>query len=90
MIGEKIKKKRKELNLTQEYLAKELNISRQAISKWEKEMSEPSMENLVKLSEIFGVDIEYFKNEKEERSKKGEIFWSFIYIIIALLPLIHI
>lgn len=84
MIGEKIKKKRKELNLTQEYLAKELNISRQAISKWEKEMSEPSMENLVKLSKIFGVDIEYFKNEKEEKSKKGEIFWSFLYIIIAL------
>ena len=78
MIGEKIKKKRKELNLTQEYLAKELNISRQAISKWEKEMSYPSMENLVKLSEIFGVDIEYFKNEKEEKSKKGEIFWSYI------------
>lgn len=78
MIGEKIKNKRKELNLTQEYLAKELNISRQAISKWEKEMSYPSMENLVKLSEIFGVDIEYFKNEKEEKSKKGEIFWSYI------------
>ena len=84
MIGEKIKKKRKELNLTQEYLAKELNISRQAISKWEKEMSYPSMENLVKLSEIFGVDIEYFKNEKKKKSKRGEIFWSFLYIIIAL------
>lgn len=53
MIGQKIKNKRKELNLTQEYLAKELNISRQAVSKWEKEISEPSMENLVKLSEIF-------------------------------------
>ena len=36
MIGEKIKKKRKELNLTQEYLAKELNISRQAISNGKK------------------------------------------------------
>ena len=69
MIGQKIKNKRKELNLTQEYLARELNISRQAVSKWEKEISEPSMENLVKLSEIFGVDIGYFKNEKEEESK---------------------
>ena len=34
MIGDKIKNKRKELNLTQEYLAKELNISRQVVSKW--------------------------------------------------------
>ena len=62
MIGDKIKNKRKELNLTQEYLAKELNISRQAVSKWEKGLSEPSMDNLVKLSGIFGVDIKYFKN----------------------------
>lgn len=82
MIGQKIKNKRKELNLTQEYLAKELNISRQAISKWEKGMSEPSMENLVKLSEIFGVDIGYFKNEEYE-SKIGKIFWSFLYAIIG-------
>ncbi len=83
MIGQKIKNKRKELNLTQEYLAKELNISRQAVSKWEKEISEPSMENLVKLSEIFGVDIGYFKNEKEEESKIRKIFWSFLYAIIG-------
>ena len=87
MIGEKIKKKRKELNLTQEYLAKELNISRQAISKWEKEMSYPSMENLVKLSEIFGVDIEYFKkdnDEKENDSLISKIFWDFLYAAIGL------
>lgn len=82
MIGQKIKNKRKELNLTQEYLAKELNISRQAVSKWEKEISEPSMENLVKLSEIFRVDIGYFKNEEDE-SKIGKIFWSFLYAIIG-------
>lgn len=84
MIGQKIKNKRKELNLTQEYLAKELNISRQAVSKWEKEISEPSMENLVKLSEIFGVDIGYFKNEKEEESKIRKIFWDFLYAAIGL------
>lgn len=84
MIGQKIKNKRKELNLTQEYLAKELNISRQAVSKWEKETSEPSMENLVKLSEIFGVDIGYFKNEKEEEAKIRKIFWDFLYAAIGL------
>lgn len=86
MIGEKIKSKRKELNLTQEYLAKELNISRQAVSKWEKGISEPSMENLVKLSEIFGVDIKYFKNndEKENESLFSKIFWDFLYAAIGL------
>ena len=86
MIGEKIKNKRKELNLTQEYLAKELNISRQAVSKWEKGLSEPSMDNLVKLSEIFGVDIKYFKNkdEKENESFISKIFWNFLYAAIGL------
>ena len=87
MIGEKIKNKRKELNLTQEYLAKELNISRQAVSKWEKGLSEPSMDNLVKLSGIFGVDIDYFKKDKKDEDEKSlvyKIFWNFLYAIIGL------
>ncbi|WP_306489672.1 helix-turn-helix domain-containing protein [Anaerococcus octavius] len=87
MIGEKIKNKRKELNLTQEYLAKELNISRQAVSKWEKGLSEPSMDNLVKLSEIFGVDISYFKKDndlEENRYQASRIFWDILYAAIGL------
>lgn len=84
MIGEKIKNKRKELNLTQEYLAKELNISRQAVSKWEKGLSDPSMDNLVKLSEIFGVDIDYFKKDGEDnKSPISNIFWDFLYAAIG-------
>lgn len=93
MIGEKIKNKRKELNFTQEYLAKELGISRQAVSKWEKGLSEPSMDNLVRLSEIFGVDIEYFKTdngEKENNSTISKIFWNILYVAIGLVfYLIH-
>lgn len=84
MIGEKIKNKRKELNLTQEYLADELKISRQAVSKWEKGLSEPSMDNLVKLSEIFGVDIDYFKKD-ENKSPISNIFWDFLYAAIGLI-----
>ena len=88
MIGEKIKNKRKELNLTQEYLAKELNISRQAVSKWEKGISEPSMDNLVKLSEIFGVDIDYFKKDSDlekNTSQASRIFWDILYAAIGLI-----
>lgn len=71
--------------MTQEYLAKELNISRQAVSKWEKGLSEPSMDDLLKLSEIFGVDIEYFKKEeKENKSPISNIFWDFLYAAIGL------
>ncbi len=88
MIGEKIKNKRKELNLTQEYLAKELNISRQAVSKWEKGLSEPSMDNLLKLSEIFGVDIDYFKKDsdlEDSKSQASRIFWDILYVAIGLI-----
>ena len=88
MIGEKIKNKRRELNLTQEYLAKELNISRQAVSKWEKGISEPSMDNLVKLSEIFGVDIDYFKKDSDlekNTSQASRIFWDILYAAIGLI-----
>lgn len=88
MIGEKIKNKRKELNLTQEYLAKELNISRQAVSKWEKGLSEPSMDNLLKLSEIFGVDIDYFKKDSDQEDSKSQasrIFWDILYAAIGLI-----
>ena len=85
MIGEKIKNKRKELNFTQEYLAKELNISRQAVSKWEKGLSEPSMDNLVRLSEIFGVDIDYFRKDNETKeSTASKIFWDILYAAIGL------
>lgn len=94
MIGEKIKEKRSELNMTQEYLANKLSISRQAISKWEKGLSEPSMDNLEKLSEIFGVDISYFKNagkdekdpieEFKSKSILSRIFWYILYYFISI------
>lgn len=74
MYGEKIKSKRKENKLSQEELANKLGITRQAISKWETEKSTPTMTNLMELSEVFGVEMEYFiadnKEEIEEKDKK--------------------
>ena len=45
------------------------------------------MDNLVKLSEIFGVDIEYFKKdngEEENKASVSNIFWSMLYAAIGL------
>ncbi|SCH30822.1 MULTISPECIES: helix-turn-helix domain-containing protein [unclassified Romboutsia] len=52
-LGENLKKLRKENNLSQEQLAEKLNISRQAISKWESGKTYPDIENLILLRNIF-------------------------------------
>ena len=51
LLGEKLKKLRKARGLSQEQLADQLNVSRQAISKWELGESTPDTDNLVALSD---------------------------------------
>ncbi len=53
--GEKIAALRREKGMNQEELAEQLGISRQAVSKWEAGVAEPSTENYKKLGKIFGV-----------------------------------
>ena len=54
-IGQIIKRLRKEQNFTQEELAEQLNISAQAISKWENGTSMPDISQVVPLANLFGV-----------------------------------
>lgn len=68
-IGLKIKKLRLENEITQERLADYLNISFQAISKWENSTSFPDINLLKPISNFFGVSIDYLldnENRKEE------------------------
>ena len=58
ILGEKIKSIRKSFGFTQEELAEKLNVSRQAIAKWEMEGGMPDTENLKALSKLFGVSID--------------------------------
>jgi len=59
LIGERIKLLRTAKKLSGEQLAKQLNITKSAISQWEKGKSLPNRANLIKLAEILGVDDEY-------------------------------
>ena len=54
-IGQSIKKLRKERNLTQEELAAQLNVSAQAVSKWENETGLPDISQVIPLASVFGV-----------------------------------
>lgn len=57
-VGEKIQKNRKELGLSQEELGQKLLVSRQTISLWEKDQTVPTIDNLIRLREIFGVSVD--------------------------------
>ncbi len=58
-IGERIAQLRREQKLSQEEVAEALFVSRQAVSKWENDQSSPDTENLIALSKLLGVDVEY-------------------------------
>ena len=54
-LSEKIQLCRKRAGLSQEALAEKLNVSRQAVSKWETGAAEPSTTNLLALAKLYGV-----------------------------------
>ena len=58
-VGERISELRKAASLSQADLAKALDVSRQAVSKWETDQSNPDVMNLIHLSEVLDTDIEY-------------------------------
>ena len=51
--------------ISQEELASLMNVTRQAVSKWETEQSLPDSEKIIRLSEIFGVTTDYLLKGKE-------------------------
>lgn len=65
---------RKQKGITQMELAEKLNVSRQAISRWEVGLAVPTTDNLKVLSELYGVSIDYLLNDAAENvSKQNEV-----------------
>ena len=62
-FGEKLQQLRKGRGWSQERLAEEIPISRQAVSKWESGAAAPDTENVVRLSAIFGVSTDYLLHD---------------------------
>lgn len=69
--GQRIVQKRKELGLSQEGLGELLGVSRQAIYKWESDITLPEIEKLVALSRIFSVPVGWLLGVEEE-AENGE------------------
>ncbi len=62
-LSEKILKLRKQNGLSQEELAEKLNVSRQAVSRWELGSALPDASNILQLSKLFSVTADYLLND---------------------------
>ena len=57
-LGEALKENRVRCQMTQEFVAEHLGVSRQAVSKWENGTSDPSTSNLLALAKLYGISAE--------------------------------
>ena len=64
-LSDRLQALRKSQNLSQEQLAEKLDVSRQAISKWESGQANPDINNILKLSDIYEVSTDYILTGKE-------------------------
>ena len=67
-FGQRLLKLRKKKNLTQEAIAKKLNMSPQAISKWENDVSLPDISVLIELSEILDVSVDELLGKEKTKT----------------------
>lgn len=72
IIGAKIAACRKRAGMSQEKLANELNISRQAVSRWETGEAVPDTEKVIQLSRIFHVTTDYLLLDIDEAPHKAQ------------------
>ena len=56
---------RKDFNVSQAKIAEHLGIAQQCVSLWEKDLSEPTLTNLIGLADYFGVSLDFLTGRKE-------------------------
>ena len=87
-MGNRIAKLRKSRGFTQEYVASALDVSRQAVHKWEKDQTKPDTANLIALSELLGTTVDYLSRGKgTHRAYPGELYFRASLIPLILMPL---
>lgn len=72
ILADKITDLRKKNGWSQEELANQLSVSRQAVSKWESASSIPDLDKIVKMSIIFGVTTDYLLKDALEAGRDTE------------------
>lgn len=72
-LGQRISLYRKKLNISQEELGARLGVSRQAVSKWETDLSAPDLNNLIGLARELGVSVAELTETPEEPSAAQDL-----------------
>jgi len=72
-LGERITELRKASGMSQYDLAKAIEVSRQAVSKWESDQSSPDARNLVRLTEILDTDLEYLTTGRRTYGRRPPV-----------------
>lgn len=70
--GQKISSERRKLGLTQEQLADKMEVSRQAVSRWESDLAFPETEKIIKLARLYGCSTDYLLRYDEEKQDVAE------------------
>ena len=72
-FAERLKELRKQAHLTQVELAKRLGIGQSSYADWERGKKKPTQENLVKISQVLNVSIDYLVGNSYEGVKEDEL-----------------
>lgn len=93
-LGENIARYRKETGLSQEKVSEYMKVSRQAVTKWESNISKPSSDNLIKLAKLFGVSVDVLLGNEESKNisdntkvTMGKAPWAFFAISVICIVL---
>ncbi|MDT2735554.1 helix-turn-helix transcriptional regulator [Enterococcus pseudoavium] len=89
-VGQRLKMRRNELKLTQDYVAEKLGITRQTISNWENGRSYPDIERIIRLSELYELSLdELLKGDQKmvKHLQENTLVTHFLKLFIAMLTI---
>lgn len=66
MLSDKIRELRKQSKISQEKLAEQIGVSRQAVTKWETSRGEPGVDSLIQLATYFGISVDELLDYRAE------------------------
>ena len=71
-LGQRIREHRRRAGMSQEALARQLDVSRQAVTKWESGRTLPTAENLAALAQLYQVPLEVLGEDRSAQVRDGE------------------